>query len=64
MQVTGERDAPATPLYEGSLERALTMTITTPSQRDPEPGETCSCGRDAVVVFRTAHFGDVASCRR
>jgi hypothetical protein len=31
-------------------------------ERPAEPGETCDCGRPAVVVFVTARWGDVAYC--
>ncbi len=30
-------------------------------QRRPEPGETCRCGRPAVVVYLTGH-GEVPWC--
>lgn len=35
-----------------------------PPEREPAPGEACSCGMPAAVVFLTERFGDVASCRR
>lgn len=34
------------------------------TERQPRPGETCSCGRPAVVVFVTPRFGDVPACKR
>lgn len=33
-------------------------------EREPEPGETCSCGRPPVVVHITERFGAVPSCKR
>lgn len=31
-------------------------------QRTAKPGETCTCGRPAVVVYETEKFGDVGYC--
>jgi hypothetical protein len=31
-------------------------------ERPAEPGEVCSCGRPAVVVFITRQYGDVPYC--
>jgi hypothetical protein len=31
-------------------------------ERPARPGETCTCGRQAVVVYLNAEFGDVPSC--
>jgi hypothetical protein len=31
-------------------------------ERKPWPGEVCSCGRPAVVVFVTDEHGDVPYC--
>lgn len=31
-------------------------------ERPPRPGETCSCGRAAVVVFLTDDLGEIPSC--
>ncbi|WP_159024380.1 hypothetical protein [Streptomyces scabiei] len=31
-------------------------------QRAAEPGELCTCGRQAVLVFSTEEFGDVGYC--
>jgi hypothetical protein len=31
-------------------------------QRAAEPGELCTCGRQAVTVFFTDRFGDVGYC--
>lgn len=33
-------------------------------QRPAEPGETCTCGRPAIVVIDTKTHGDVPCCRR
>lgn len=32
------------------------------SVRGVRPGEKCKCGRPAVVVYITAHFGEVGYC--
>lgn len=34
------------------------------TKREPRPGEVCSCGLPAVVVFVTQRFGDVPSSKR
>jgi hypothetical protein len=39
-----------------------TQPGTEPTQRPARPGETCSCGRQAVVVYQTEKFGDVGYC--
>jgi hypothetical protein len=31
-------------------------------QRAPRPGERCTCGRPAAVVYITEKFGDVGYC--
>jgi hypothetical protein len=31
-------------------------------QRSAEPGELCTCGRQAVIVFHSEEFGDVGYC--
>jgi hypothetical protein len=31
-------------------------------QRPAEPGELCTCGRQAAVVFPTHDYGDVGFC--
>ncbi|CAN5881591.1 hypothetical protein BH23ACT2_BH23ACT2_24270 [soil metagenome] len=33
-----------------------------PGQRHARPGEVCTCGDPAVVVYETARFGDVGHC--
>nr|MDT0658014.1 hypothetical protein [Micromonospora sp. DSM 115978] len=33
-----------------------------PGDRPARAGETCTCGRRAVVVYRTERFGDVGHC--
>jgi prepilin-type N-terminal cleavage/methylation domain-containing protein len=35
-----------------------------PRTREPRPGELCSCGRPAVLVYLTDNFGDVGWCGR
>jgi hypothetical protein len=35
-----------------------------PSGRPAEPGERCTCGRQAVVVFQTDTFGQTGWCGR
>lgn len=30
--------------------------------RPAQPGELCTCGRPAVIVIPTDHFGDVGYC--
>jgi hypothetical protein len=32
------------------------------SERPAEPGELCTCGRQAVVVYVTEQFGDIGYC--
>jgi hypothetical protein len=32
------------------------------SQRPAEPGEVCTCGRSAVVVFTGGRYGDTGWC--
>jgi len=32
------------------------------AERPAEPGETCTCGEPAVVVFVTERWGDVGYC--
>lgn len=32
------------------------------TNRPAEPGETCTCGRPAVVIYQTEQFGDVGYC--
>lgn len=32
------------------------------AERAPEPGELCSCGRQAVTVYLTEKFGPVGYC--
>ena len=32
------------------------------STRQPETGEVCTCGRQAIVVYVTEEFGDVGYC--
>lgn len=34
----------------------------TPGQRRARIGELCSCGGQAVIVYETAEFGDIAYC--
>lgn len=37
--------------------------VTMPSHwRKPNDGETCSCGRPAIIVFVTDKYGEVPSC--
>ena len=31
-------------------------------ERPAEPGELCTCGRQAVTVIGTEHFGDIGYC--
>lgn len=31
-------------------------------QRPAVPGELCTCGRNAIVVYTTGQFGDVGYC--
>lgn len=40
------------------------MSIPDPAPwgRYAEPGETCTCGRPAVVVWKTEKFGEVGDC--
>jgi hypothetical protein len=33
-----------------------------PSERAARPGEVCSCGQPAVIVYITEKFGDVPYC--
>jgi len=30
--------------------------------RSPEPGEVCTCGRPAIIVYLTENFGPVGYC--
>lgn len=32
------------------------------SERPAQPGELCTCGRQAVTVYSTEQFGDVGHC--
>ncbi len=32
------------------------------TQREARPGELCTCGRPAVQVFITDHYGEVGYC--
>jgi len=40
------------------------MSIPNPAPwgRYAEPGERCTCGRPAVVVWKTERFGEVGDC--
>ena len=33
-----------------------------PDERPAEPGDRCTCGREAVVVYSSEKFGDVGYC--
>jgi hypothetical protein len=33
-----------------------------PTQRPAEPGELCTCGRPAVVVYRGSEWGPTGAC--
>lgn len=45
------------------LRRAASAVATREaSVRSPRPGESCGCGEAAVIVFVTAHRGDVPFC--
>jgi hypothetical protein len=33
-----------------------------PSERPAEPGERCTCGRQAIVVYLTSRFGPTGYC--
>ncbi|WP_157430638.1 hypothetical protein [Actinomadura macra] len=33
-----------------------------PSERPARPGETCTCGHPAVLVYITTNFGEVPYC--
>lgn len=54
---------PGDPGSPGPGQRHLSVAADE-SEREPEPGEVCSCGRPAIVVFLTERFGAVASCQR
>ena len=36
--------------------------MTPPDERPAEPGELCTCGRQAVTVFLTEKWGEVGWC--
>ena len=38
------------------------MTTPPTTQRPARPGERCTCGRPAVIVYITERFGEVGYC--
>jgi hypothetical protein len=38
------------------------VTFTAPPERPALPGELCTCGRPAIVVYHTERWGDVGAC--
>jgi hypothetical protein len=45
-----------------SVRAGSVRAMTDSTQRPAEPGELCTCGRPAVVVFSNEEFGDVGYC--